>query len=90
MRLLSNYVPYYQEDNTHLGLGKEIPFGGSHSDGPGLVLSRERLGGGRMIVAIELLKPLQCSIVQRARFLYPLYVCVARAGVPARENLRAQ
>src|SRR5438445_11225969 len=45
MRLLSDYVRYYHEDRTHLGLGKETPFGRPHSDGSGLVLSRARLGG---------------------------------------------
>src|SRR6202162_1508110 len=43
MRLLSDYVRYYHEDRTHLGLGKETPFGRPHSDGSGLVLSRARL-----------------------------------------------
>ena len=45
MRLLSDYVRYYYEDRTHLGLGKETPFGRPHSDGSGLVVSRGRLGG---------------------------------------------
>ena len=45
MRLLSDYVRYYHEDRTHLGLGKETLFGRPHSDGSGLVLSRARLGG---------------------------------------------
>src|SRR6266851_871231 len=45
MRLLSDYVRYYHEDRTHLGLGKETPFGRPHFDGSGLVLSRARLGG---------------------------------------------
>jgi transposase InsO family protein len=45
MRLLSDYVRYYHEDRTHLGLGKETPFGRTHSGGSGLVLSRGRLGG---------------------------------------------
>ena len=45
MRLLSDYVRYYHEDRTHLGLGKETPFGRPHSDGSSLVFSRARLGG---------------------------------------------
>jgi transposase InsO family protein len=44
-RLLSDYVRYYHEDRTHLGLGKETPTGRSHSLGLGRVIGRPRLGG---------------------------------------------
>jgi putative transposase len=45
MRLLSDYVRYYHEDRTHLGLGKETPSGRPHSDGSGRIFSSARLGG---------------------------------------------
>ena len=44
-RLLSDYVRYYHEDRTHLGLGKETPSGRSRSTGHGRVIIRSRLGG---------------------------------------------
>ncbi len=44
-RLLSDYVRYYHEDRTHLGLAKETPTGRSHSLGLGRVIGRPRLGG---------------------------------------------
>jgi putative transposase len=44
-RLLSEYVDYYHEDRTHLGLGKGTPRGRTHSTGLGRVISHDRLGG---------------------------------------------
>ena len=44
-RLLSEYVRYYHEDRTHLGLGKGTPNGRIRSVASGRVLSQERLGG---------------------------------------------
>jgi putative transposase len=44
-RLLSEYVRYYHEDRTHLGLGKGTPAGRIRSTTSGRVLSHERLGG---------------------------------------------
>ena len=44
-RLLSEYVRYYQEDRTHLGLGKGTPNWRSRAIASGRVLSQERLGG---------------------------------------------
>jgi hypothetical protein len=44
-RLLSEYVRYYHEDRTHLGLGKGTPNNRLRSIGSGRVLSHERLGG---------------------------------------------
>ena len=44
-RLLSDYVRYYQEDRTHLGLGKGTPNGRTRSRASGRILSQERLGG---------------------------------------------
>jgi hypothetical protein len=41
-RLLSEYVRYYHEDRTHLGLGKETP---SRSLDSGRIVSQARLGG---------------------------------------------
>jgi transposase InsO family protein len=44
-RLLSEYVRYYYEDRTHLGLGKGTPNYRTRSRPSGRVLSQERLGG---------------------------------------------
>ena len=44
-RLLSDYVRYYHEDRTHLGLNKETPAGRIPSTDRGEVVSRARLGG---------------------------------------------
>ncbi len=44
-QLLTNYVQYYHEDCTYLGLGKETPHGRIGSAGLGRVISYERLGG---------------------------------------------
>ena len=44
-RLLSEYLRYYHEDRTHLGLGKETPDSRIGSSGSGRILSRQRLGG---------------------------------------------
>jgi putative transposase len=44
-RLLSEYVRYYQEDRTHLGLNKETPLCRIRSAGPGVVIAHSRLGG---------------------------------------------
>jgi putative transposase len=44
-RLLSEYVRYYHEDRTHLGLRKETPENRIPSRGIGRVVSSARLGG---------------------------------------------
>ena len=44
-RLLSEYVCYYHEDRTHLGLGKGTPNSRIRSVASGRVLSQEQLGG---------------------------------------------
>jgi len=44
-RLLHEYVFYYHEDRTHLGLGKETPGGRTHSLPAGRISSQSRLGG---------------------------------------------
>jgi transposase InsO family protein len=44
-RLLSEYVHYYHEDRTHLGLGKGTPDGRIRSVASDRVVSRDRLGG---------------------------------------------
>ena len=44
-RLLSEYVRYYHEDRTHLGLEKETPGDRMRSMSSGQVLGRARLGG---------------------------------------------
>jgi putative transposase len=44
-RLLSDYVRYYHEDRTHLGLGKETPGGRVPSIVEGRVVASRRLGG---------------------------------------------
>jgi transposase InsO family protein len=44
-RLLADYVGYYHNDRTHLGLGKGTPDGRIRSVALGRILSHERLGG---------------------------------------------
>jgi len=44
-RLLSEYVRYYHEDRTHLGLDKETPGDRMRSMSSGQVVGRARLGG---------------------------------------------
>jgi len=44
-RMLSEYVRYYHEDRTHLGLGKGTPDYRIRSTASGPVLSQDRLGG---------------------------------------------
>jgi putative transposase len=44
-RLLSEYISYYHEDRTHLGLGKGTPHNRTRSIGSGRILSHDRLGG---------------------------------------------
>ena len=44
-RLLSQYIRYYHEDRTHLGLGKGTPTGRTRSVACGSILAQERLGG---------------------------------------------
>ncbi len=44
-RLLAEYVSYYHDDRTHLGLGKGTPDCRTRSRASGRVLSHERLGG---------------------------------------------
>src|SRR6266581_7214450 len=44
-RLLSDYVSYYHDDRTHLGLGKQTPGRRASSVGSGQVISRRRVGG---------------------------------------------
>jgi hypothetical protein len=44
-RLVSDYVSYYHDDRTHLGLGKKTPGGRAISVGSGRMISRRRLGG---------------------------------------------
>jgi hypothetical protein len=53
-RLLSEYVRYYHEDRTHLGLGKGTPSCRTPSRSSGRVLSQERPGGGCIIDMIGL------------------------------------
>jgi putative transposase len=44
-RLLSDYIRYYHDDRTHLGLSKETPGGRVRSAARGGVVSHARLGG---------------------------------------------
>lgn len=44
-RLLSEYVRYYHDDRTHLGLGKGTPDGGIRAVALGRIVSHDRLGG---------------------------------------------
>jgi putative transposase len=44
-RLLSDYVSYYHEDRTHLGLEKQTPAGRARSLGNHRVTCQQRLGG---------------------------------------------
>jgi len=44
-RLLADYIRYYHDDRTHLGLRKQTPGGRLRSAGRGSILSHPRLGG---------------------------------------------
>ena len=44
-RRLSEYIHYYHEDRTHLGLGKGTPDGRTHTIASGRVLSHVRVRG---------------------------------------------
>jgi hypothetical protein len=44
-RLVSEYVGYYPEHRTHLGLDKQTPTGRVESMSQGPIVSRSRLGG---------------------------------------------
>jgi hypothetical protein len=44
-RLLADYVSYYHDDRTHLGLSKQPPGSRARSGQSGHVISRLRLGG---------------------------------------------
>ena len=44
-RLLSDYVCYYHDDRTHLGLSKETPNHRACSIASGHIISHARLGG---------------------------------------------
>jgi transposase InsO family protein len=44
-RLLSEYIRYYHDDRTHLGLGKETPGGRIRCAGTGRIVSQARVGG---------------------------------------------
>ena len=44
-RLLADYIRYYHDDRTHLGLRKQTPGGRLHAAGRGSILSHPRLGG---------------------------------------------
>src|SRR5690348_4000413 len=44
-RLLSDYIRYYHDDRTHLGLGKETPAGRRCSTACGVDVSHLRVGG---------------------------------------------
>jgi putative transposase len=44
-RLITEYVHYYHEDRTHLGLGKQTPTERIPSTGRGRVVAFPRLGG---------------------------------------------
>jgi len=44
-RLLSDYVAYYHEDRTHIGLGKNTPKGRAPGLAQGRVVVSQRLGG---------------------------------------------
>jgi putative transposase len=44
-RLLEEYVRYYHEERTHVGLGKRTPGGRNRSMSSGVVISYSRLGG---------------------------------------------
>jgi putative transposase len=44
-RLLGEYIHYYHEDRTHLGLSKETPGGRIRSTHRGCVIAQAKLGG---------------------------------------------
>ena len=88
-RLLSEYIRYYHEDRTHLGLGKGTPDGRTRTIASGRVLSHVRLGGCTT-GTIGLPNPKQPSAAKTSAFLHPLYIRVHRAAVPPGENLGAR
>ena len=45
MRLLGDYLKYYHDDRTHLGLGKQTPGGRHRSEATSTVVAFPRLGG---------------------------------------------
>jgi hypothetical protein len=80
LRLLSDYVRYYHEDRTHLGLGKGTPNRRVRSVASGRILSHERLGGlhhslrsGRLILTYTW--PKQC---RRADCILNIYKYISR------------
>src|ERR1019366_2448091 len=44
-RLLSQYVSYYHDDRTHLGLDKQTPASRARSREKGTVICQQRVGG---------------------------------------------
>jgi len=44
-RLMAEYVRYYHDDRTHLGLRKQTPGGRVRSAGRGCIVSHPQLGG---------------------------------------------
>ena len=44
-RLVSDYISYYHDDRTHLGLNKQTPDNRARSGRSGEVISYPRLGG---------------------------------------------
>jgi putative transposase len=44
-RLVSDYVDYYHDDRTHLGLDKQTPNGRTRAGSGGTVISFPRIGG---------------------------------------------
>ena len=82
-RLLTDYVGYYHDDRTHLGLGKGTPNNRPRSIASGRVLSHKRLGGLRGTVTFGLPSPKRLFV---RRYLGAPH---ARAGSRLREPSRS-
>ena len=80
-RLLNEYVDYYHEDRTHLGLAKETPAGRKVETNPESqckVVSMPRLGRFASPIPSRLI--VTCPVIPRKTFQI-LHTKLARAGV---------
>jgi hypothetical protein len=87
-RRLSEYIRYYHEDRTHLGLGKGTPNGRTRTVAGGHVPSHPRLGGCTT-GTIGLPNPNQRRVVKTSGFLHP-YIYRYTARVPRERFLASE
>ena len=88
-RLLSEYIRYYHEDRTHLGLGKGTPDGRTRAIASSYVLSHVRLGGLHT-GTIELPNPKQRRVVKTSGFLHPYIYTGIPLGFPGTDSWRSR